>query len=90
MKCIQTLLLGAFITVFLSAETPLASTEIKIDVNGTTLTAELTDNSSADAFAEMLKKAPLTVDMSDYGDFEKGDLVEHGSGTIHSFQSRNG
>jgi hypothetical protein len=35
------------------------------------LTATLVDNSSAVAFYELLKKGPLTVDMHDYGSFEK-------------------
>ena len=35
------------------------------------LTATLVDNSSAVAFYELLKKSPLTVDMHDYGSFEK-------------------
>ena len=35
------------------------------------LTATLADNSSATAFYELLKKGPLSVDMHDYGSFEK-------------------
>ena len=35
------------------------------------LTATLVDNSSATAFYQLLKKGPLTVDMHDYGSFEK-------------------
>ena len=36
---------------------------------------DLENNSSAEAFLEKLKKDPLTVDMQDYGNFEKvGDL----------------
>ena len=36
---------------------------------------ELENNSSAEAFLEKIKKNPLTVDMQDYGSFEKvGDL----------------
>ena len=36
---------------------------------------ELESNSSADAFLEMIKEEPLTIDMHDYGSFEKvGDL----------------
>ena len=38
-------------------------------------TIDLESNSSADAFLEKIKKEPLTVDMHDYGNFEKvGDL----------------
>ena len=46
---------------------------IKID-NGTavnTLTATLADNSSAKAFYTLLQKGSVTVDMHDYGNFEK-------------------
>jgi hypothetical protein len=44
---------------------------ITLTVNGTTLTAELTDNSSAEALKEMLADGPLTVEMSDYAGMEK-------------------
>lgn len=50
---------------------------IQID-NGTskhTLTATLYDNSSSRALVELLQKAPVTIDMHDYSNFEKvGDL----------------
>ena len=42
-----------------------------IQVRDTVLTATLADNSSAQALRELLKKGPLTIDMSDYGNFEK-------------------
>ena len=49
--------------------------KIKIDVTSDsgkhTLTAVLEDNSSGEAFYELLKKGPVTVDMHDYGSFEK-------------------
>ena len=49
--------------------------EIKIsitsDTGSHTLNATLTDNSSAKAFYEELKKNPITVKMHDYGSFEK-------------------
>ena len=35
------------------------------------LSASLAENKSALAFAELLKKGPVTVSMSDYGSFEK-------------------
>lgn len=44
---------------------------INLAVNGTTLTAELADNSSAQALRELLAEGPLTVSMSDYGNMEK-------------------
>ncbi len=51
--------------------------KLKISVNGTELTATLEDNSSAQALAELLKQGNITVDMSDYGNFEKvGNLPQ--------------
>ena len=47
------------------------SIQITSDSGSHTLTATLADNSSAVAFYELLKKGPLTVDMHDYGSFEK-------------------
>ncbi|MGF7109412.1 cyclophilin-like fold protein [Treponema pedis] len=40
-----------------------------------TLTAALSDNSSAAAFYELLKKNAITVKMQDYGNFEKVGLL---------------
>lgn len=54
-----------------------AFTENKIDVSfhGHTYSATLADNSSAKAFADLLKNGLLTVSTYDYGNFEKvGDL----------------
>ena len=51
--------------------------KLKISVNGTELTATLEDNSSAQALTELLKQGDITVDMNDYGNFEKvGDLPQ--------------
>lgn len=44
---------------------------LNISVNGRTLTASLADNSSAQAFRELLAEGPLTVSMSDYANMEK-------------------
>ena len=44
---------------------------LNISVNGSTLTASLADNSSAQAFRELLAEGPLTVSMSDYANMEK-------------------
>ena len=53
-------------------------TKMNIEVNGHTLTATLADNSSAKAFAELIKSEPLTIEMNDYGGFEKvGRLSEN-------------
>ena len=49
--------------------------KITIAVNGKTLTAALYDNSSARALVELLKKGAISIEMHDYGNFEKvGDL----------------
>ena len=48
-----------------------APMKLKIHVNDTTFTATLADNSSAEAFAEYLSQGDMTLDMHDYGSFEK-------------------
>ncbi len=53
-----------------NTEAPM-SENIIISVNGHTLTAEPADNSSARAFMELLEESPLTIEMHDYGSFEK-------------------
>ena len=53
-----------------SAQTE-APVKLKIHVNDTTFTATLEENSSAKAFAEFLTQGELTLDMHDYGSFEK-------------------
>ena len=46
-----------------------------VDVNGTSFYAQLEDNPSAEALKEKLNAGPVTVEMRDYGGFEKvGDL----------------
>ena len=42
-----------------------------IQIGNTVWTAVLEDNPSVTAWKELLAKGPLTVDMSDYGGFEK-------------------
>lgn len=44
---------------------------LKITVNGQELLATFADNSSAREFQELLAQGPLTVEMADYGGFEK-------------------
>lgn len=44
---------------------------INLTVNGTVLTAELADNSSARALCELLAEGLFTIAMSDYGNMEK-------------------
>jgi len=51
------------------------SLKLKILVNDTTLTATFEENSSADSLVSLLRKGSITLDMHDYGSFEKvGDL----------------
>ena len=47
------------------------SIQITSDSGSHTLAARLTDNSSAVAFYELLEKGPVTIKMTDYGNFEK-------------------
>ena len=47
------------------------SIQISSDSGSHKLTATLADNSSALAFYELLKKAPVTIKMRDFGNFEK-------------------
>ncbi len=58
-----------------SSKGELSEMKISIQISSNSgshkLTATLTDNSSALAFFELLKKAPVTIKMSDYGNFEK-------------------
>lgn len=44
---------------------------LKIDVNGNTFYAEFEDNSSAKALKEKLQAESITLEMEDYGGFEK-------------------
>ena len=50
-----------------------AESEIVLTVAGTTLTVEWAENSTVDALMDLLRRSgPITLDMSDYGGFEKG------------------
>lgn len=49
----------------------MAATVIKLKVNEQTLIATLEDNPSAEAFAALLAKGPLKVEMDDYANMEK-------------------
>lgn len=52
--------------------------KMNVEVNGHLLTATLADNSSAKAFAELIKSEPLTIQMDVYANFEKvGKLPEN-------------
>jgi hypothetical protein len=48
-----------------------AANQIQVKVGQRALSAALAENSSAKAFRELLAKGPLSIDMSDYGNFEK-------------------
>lgn len=45
--------------------------KIKLEVSGSEFTVVLEENEAADAFAEMMKNEPVTIEMSDYSGFEK-------------------
>lgn len=63
---------------YTSLNTPdMANNQINIKVGNTTLTATLTENSSASALLKLLEAGPVTVDMRDYANMEKvGSLPE--------------
>ena len=52
-------------------EEPSMQKEFYITAGGQTFTARFENNSSADALRQFLSQGDLTVDMSDYGNFEK-------------------
>lgn len=49
----------------------ISDNKMEIKIGNNTLTATLADNSSAAALLELLKDGPVTVQMHDYGNFEK-------------------
>lgn len=52
-------------------EENMSNSTIKIEANGTTLTATLKDNVSTRALVNLLKEGPLTINMNDYAGMEK-------------------
>ena len=52
-------------------EANMAESSISIEASGTTMKAALADNSSAEAFLELLAQGPITVRMNDYARMEK-------------------
>ena len=54
-----------------NTEESMSNSTIKIEVNGTTLTATLKDNVSTRALVNLLKGGPLTINMNDYAGMEK-------------------
>lgn len=49
--------------------------KMKVQIRDYTFTATLEDNAAADAFSEMMKQAPVVIQMSDYSGFEKVGLL---------------
>ena len=58
-------------TVSGSTETEASDRMFYAHVNGSVLSILAADNSSADAFLDLLKTGDVTIDMHDYGSFEK-------------------
>lgn len=54
-----------------NTEESMSNSTIKIEVNGTTLTATLKDNVSTRALVNLLNEGPLTINMNDYTGMEK-------------------
>lgn len=52
-------------------EEPMKEAQFYITAKSTTFRANFADNGSADAFRELLREGDLTINMSDYGNFEK-------------------
>ncbi len=50
---------------------PMKQAQFYITVQSTTFTANFADNESANAFRNLLREGDLTINMSDYGGFEK-------------------
>lgn len=46
-------------------------TKMMVEVGGSSFTAALESNSAVDALIEMMKEAPVVIQMSDYSGFEK-------------------
>ncbi len=55
-----------------SAEQEESEMKMKIQVGDTTFTATLAENSSVDALKEIMADGPLTLNMGDYANMEKG------------------
>ena len=54
-----------------NTEESMSNSTIKIEVNGTSLTATLRDNVSTRALVNLLKEGPITINMNDYAGMEK-------------------
>lgn len=54
-----------------AAEPSQEESALKISVGGHELLTTFEDNSSAEEFKELLERGPMTIEMEDYGGFEK-------------------
>lgn len=75
-KVIILILLLCAVSIYADSKDSMKITiNITSDSGNHTLNATLYDNSSSRALVELLQKGPVTIDMQDYGNFEKvGDL----------------
>ena len=55
-----------------NAEQEITEMKMKVQIGDTIFTATLADNSSVDALKELMADGPLTLNMSDYANMEKG------------------
>lgn len=55
-----------------SSEQEVTDMKMKIQIKDTSFTATLEDNSSVDALRELMADGPITLNMSDYANMEKG------------------
>ena len=53
-------------------QTEVTDMKMKVQIGENTFTATLADNSSVDALKELMTDEPLTLNMSDYANMEKG------------------
>ena len=66
---------GPDVEASISNEEEVTDNMINIQIGDNTLVMKPADNSSAEAFIELIKDTPLTVAMQDYANFEKvGDI----------------
>ena len=52
-------------------ETPEESAKMKVQIGSYTFTATLEENTAVNELKEMMRQGPITIQMSDYGSFEK-------------------
>ena len=54
-----------------SSSKEISVTKMNVQIGGNTFTATLASNAAVDSFVEMMKSAPVVIQMSDYSGFEK-------------------